>query len=79
MRELGIMSREHALEIFRGAGGGDPLPPQHSTDKDDCLSVLARVSSLQRSEEVLGRKMSSVRRDRDFHRARVVMRSAIFG
>jgi hypothetical protein len=31
----------------------------------------ARVSSLQRSEEVQGRKMSSARRDRDFRRSRV--------
>ena len=54
-------SRKHALEIFRGA-----LPPQRSARKDDCLSASARVSSLQRNEEVQGRKISSVRREYDF-------------
>jgi len=39
---LELMSRRHALEIFRG-----PLPPQRSARKDDCLSASARVSSLQ--------------------------------
>ena len=58
------MSRKRALEIFRGERGA--LPPQCSARKDDCLSASARVSSLQRSEEVQGRKISSARRDRDF-------------
>jgi hypothetical protein len=61
LSNLKIISREHALEIFRGT-----LPPQRSTSKGECLSASARVSSLQRSEEVQGRKMSSVRREHDF-------------
>ena len=60
MRNLAIGFRKHALEIFRGL-----LLPQRSASKDDCLSASARVSSLQRSEGVQGRKMSSVRRDYD--------------
>ncbi|TSA45098.1 MAG: hypothetical protein D4R56_06070 [Deltaproteobacteria bacterium] len=66
--KLGIMSRKHALEIFRG-----PLPPQRNARKDDCLSASARVSSLHRSEEAQGRKTSSVRRARDFQRSHYVV------
>ncbi len=58
LHNLKIGSRKRALEIFRGS-----LPPQRSAHKDDCLSALARVSSLQRSEEAQGRKMSSAQRD----------------
>jgi len=47
---------------------GVPLPPQRSARKDDCLSASARVTSLQRSEEVQGRKRSSARREVIFTR-----------
>jgi hypothetical protein len=40
LRNLEIMSRKHALEIFRGT-----LPLQRSARKDDYLSASARVSS----------------------------------
>ncbi len=55
MRALEIMSRKHALEIFRG-----PLPPQ-------------------RSGEVQGRKMSSVRREHDSQSVHWMKRNAASG
>jgi len=59
--ELGNHLPEARIGDFSGT-----LPPQHSARKDDCLSASARVSSLQRSEEAQGRKMSGVRREHDF-------------
>jgi len=65
---LEIMSRKHALEIFRG-----PLPPQRSAFTENGDSSLFFVENRElslifreRSEAVQGRKMSSVPRERDF-------------
>jgi len=60
-RPLKIGSRKRALEIFRA-----PCPRSFSDRKDNCLSASARISSLQRSEEEQGRKISSAQRDHDF-------------
>ena len=68
--DLGMRSRERALEIFRGT-----LPPQRSARKDDCLSAEREFSSLQRSEETQGRKISSTQRDRYFQKFSEVIRT----
>jgi len=65
LRNLKIGSRKRALEIFRGT-----LPPQLKRPQRRLFEREARVSSLQRSEGVQDRKMSSVRRDHDFQRSR---------
>jgi hypothetical protein len=73
---LEIMSRKHALEIFRGT-----LPPRRSADygKWGQLPIFSwKIGScpsftVERSEEVQGRKMSSVQREHGLQNSRCML------